>query len=526
MAEWLSGILATSAYLPHGICLAWEPGLVRLQVLSDIVIAISYYSIPAALTYFALERRDLPFQGVFILFVIFILACGTTHALAAVLLWDPVYRLDGLVKALTAAVSMPTAIALWLLLPKALALPSHAQLEAVNRSLSHEIEERRRIEQEVRQLNALLDERVQIRTAQLQSILDTVPDAMIVFDGQGHIESFSATAERMFGYPADEVHGRNLSMLIPSLRRDEPAGSMQRSQADGERHAIGIGRVLTGCRRDTSAFAMELSVGEVHLVDQHLFIGFVRDITDRQESERRQQDLLAQVAHSSRLTEMGQMASALAHELNQPLTASGNYLSAFRRLVERGDAVSLERARAAADSAGIQIQRAGEIIRRLRDFVRKSAPQQRAENIVVLVKEAAELMRFSAQEHGVQIDLDTPSEVPSVLADKVQIQQVVVNILRNAIEAMQESPIREITVRVASPTNGQVTVGVTDTGPGIAQQIAERLFQPFTTSKAQGMGVGLSLCRWIIEAHGGRLWAEPNPCGGTAFQFSLPVATG
>src|SRR5690242_5421188 len=180
MMAWLSGIVATDDYLPHGLCLSWEPELIGLHVLSDALIAASYYSIPAALAYFAFKRRDLPFQGLLILFVVFILACGTTHALGAITLWDPIYRLDGAVKALTAIVSVPTAFALWVLMPTALALPSHEQLAAVNRSLSHEIEERRRVEQELRELNVLLDERVQSRTAQLQSILDTVPDAMIV----------------------------------------------------------------------------------------------------------------------------------------------------------------------------------------------------------------------------------------------------------------------------------------------------------------------------------------------------------
>ena len=153
MLAWLSGIWLTQGYLPHGLCLAWQPWLIWLELTSDALIALSYYSIPAALAYFAIRRRDLPFRGVFVLFILFILACGTTHALGAATLWDPIYRLDGFVKLLTALVSVPTAVTLWLLLPAALAMPSHEQLAALNRSLPHEIEERRRAEQAMRDLN-------------------------------------------------------------------------------------------------------------------------------------------------------------------------------------------------------------------------------------------------------------------------------------------------------------------------------------------------------------------------------------
>jgi len=224
MLAWLSGLWLTQRYLPHGLCLAWRPWLIWLELMSNALIAISYYSIPAALAYVAIKRRDVPFRGVFVLFILFILACGTTHALGALTLRDPVYRLDASVEALTALVSVPTAVTLWLLLPEALAMPSPAQLAALNRTLSHEIEEHRRVE-----------------------------------------------------------------------------------QAGAVRHG-----------------------------EQHLFTCFVRDLTEREEAERRVQELQAELAHVSRLTEMGQLASGIAHELNQPLTATANYLGATKRLLDRG----------------------------------------------------------------------------------------------------------------------------------------------------------------------------------------------
>jgi PAS domain-containing protein len=171
---------------------------------------------PSGFDLFCVEREDLPFPSIFGLFAAFIVACGTTHLLGAVTLWEPLYRLDGAVKGATALASVSTAGVLWYLLPKALALPSPAELETANRNLLHEIEERRKIEQQLREMNVLLDERVRARTALLQSILDTVPDAMVVIDAHGVVESFSATAERLFGYRSDEVCGGNVSMLMPS----------------------------------------------------------------------------------------------------------------------------------------------------------------------------------------------------------------------------------------------------------------------------------------------------------------------
>jgi two-component system sensor kinase FixL len=397
-------------------------------------------------------------------------------------------------------------------------------LEAANQQLLHEIEERRRVEHEIRQLNVMLDERIQSRTALLQSILDTVPDAMIVIDTRGRIESFSAAAQRLFGYTSDEILGHNISMLMPSPRREEHDSYLEHYLTTGERRVIGLGRVVTGQRRDGRTFPMELSVGEVVLGDQRLFTGFVHDLTERHESERREHELRAQVAQISRFNDMGQIAAGLAHELNQPLAATSNYLNGMRRFLERGDATSIERARATTEIALRQVQRAAQTIGRLREFVRKSEPEPKAENIHVLIQEVNDLIAFTARERDVVIRFRGDFEPPPVLVDKVQIQQVVVNLMRNAIEAMEKSKRREIAIETASAGDRLVAVAVADTGPGIAKDIVDRLFQPFTTTKTQGLGVGLSLCRSIIEAHGGRLWAEPNPEGGTVFRFTVPAA--
>jgi two-component system, LuxR family, sensor kinase FixL len=377
--------------------------------------------------------------------------------------------------------------------------------------ISHDITEERRL----RLANAE-------REGLLRSILETIPDALIVIDERGAIQSFSAAAERLFGFQSDEVLGRNVKMLMPSPHQEHHDDYLRRYMATGERRIIGIGRVVTGLRKDGTTFPMELAVGEVERAGRRLFTGFVRDLTQRQSTERRIQELQSELLHVSRLTEMGQMASGLAHELNQPLTATANYLQALRRLVDLGDERSLARAKTAAESAVGQVVRAGDIIRRLREFVKKSEPERRKENVLTLIEEASGLALIGAQEYGIEVRFHTATKLPLAFVDKVQIQQVLVNLIRNAVEAMQASPRRSITLETQLGDDGLIWVGVLDSGPGISPAVMERLFQPFVTTKPQGMGVGLSLCRAIIEAHGGRLWAEPNPDGGAIFRFTVP----
>ena len=360
------------------------------------------------------------------------------------------------------------------------------------------------------------------REAHLRSILDTIPDGMVVIDDRGIIQSFSATAERMFGFTAEEVCGRNVNMLMPSPYRESHDGYISRYLATGERRIIGLGRVVTAQRKDGSTFPIELAVGEVKADGHRLFTGFLRDLTERQRTLRRLQELQSELAHVSRLTEMGQMASALAHELNQPLTAATNYLEAAQLLFAGGSSAAIERSARVVDNALGQVGRATQIIRRLREFVRKGETQQRAESIGKIIEEAAALALIGAKERGVKVQLQSAPQLPDVLIDKVQIQQVVVNLMRNAIEAMELSHRRELTISAAMNEDGTVVISIVDTGPGIAPEVAARLFQPFVTTKAQGMGVGLSICRSIVEAHNGKLWAEPNPDGGTVFRFTVP----
>ena len=361
---------------------------------------------------------------------------------------------------------------------------------------------------------------LEAREAHLTSILDTVPDAMVVIDERGIMRSFSTAAERLFGYGAAEVVGRNVSILMPSPHRQNHDQYVARYLATGERRIIGIGRVVVGERKDGTTFPMELSVGEMRSANERFFTGFIRDLTERQETEARLQELQSELVHISRLTAMGEMASALAHELNQPLSAIANYIKGSRRLLD-SDAPPGDMLRGALEKAGEQAIRAGQIIRRLRDFVSRGESERRVESLSKMVDEASALALVGAKEHGIQVRFHYEPGSDVVLADKVQVQQVLLNLMRNALEAMMGCEQRLLLVECAPAEDDMVMVSVTDTGHGISEEVRGQLFTPFVTTKRHGMGVGLSISRTIIEAHGGRIWAEPNPAGGTIFRFTL-----
>jgi two-component system, LuxR family, sensor kinase FixL len=363
------------------------------------------------------------------------------------------------------------------------------------------------------------------REAHFKSILDTVPEAMIVIDERGAIQSFSAAAERLFGYAASDVIGENIKIMMPSPYREEHDGYLQRYLRTNEARIIGIGRVVVGQRRDGSTFPMELAVGEMRSNNQRFFTGFIRDLTERQNTEARLQELQSELVHISRLTAMGEMASTLAHELNQPLSAITNYLKGSKRLLaDHSDETSVM-IRDAVDKSAEQALRAGQIIRRLRDFVARGESERRVESIAKIAEEASALALVGAKDHGVRAQFQFNRSRDTVLADKVQVQQVLLNLIRNAIEAMHDSPVRNLKISSEGGPDGMVTVSVADTGSGIAPDMMQQLFQPFVTTKREGMGVGLSICRTIIEAHGGTIWADSNPGGGTVFRFTLRTVT-
>ena len=370
-----------------------------------------------------------------------------------------------------------------------------------------------------------VEETLRTRESHLRSILDTVPDAMIVIDGHGIIQLFSTAAERLFGYDEQEAIGRNVSELMPEPDRSRHDGYIARYRSTGERHIIGIGRIVTGRRRDGTTFPMHLSIGEMQSEGKVYFTGFVRDLTEHQQTQARLQELQSELVHVSRLSAMGEMASALAHELNQPLAAISNYMKGSRRLLAGSADPNATKIENAMDRAAEQALRAGQIIRRLRDFVSRGEFEKRVESLSKLIEEAGALGLAGAREQNVQLRFNLNPEADLVLADRVQIQQVLVNLFRNALEAMAQSPQRELIATNIRVADDMIEIAVSDTGTGFHDDVKPNLFQTFFTTKETGMGVGLSISRSIIEAHGGRMWAENNDMGGATFRFTLPAAS-
>ena len=359
------------------------------------------------------------------------------------------------------------------------------------------------------------------RERHLHSILATVPDAMVVIDEQGTMISFSAAAERLFGYAEDEVLGKNVSMLMPNPDRDRHDSYLQRYLETGVPRIIGTGRIVTGLRADRTTFPMKLSVGEALTDEQRLFTGFVQDLTERNEFEAQLEQLKSELIHVSRLSAMGTMASTLAHELNQPLTAIATYGEAAGTVLENPGPEEHEMLREIFTEITAQSLRAGAIVRRLRDFVARGETAKTVEDLPKLINEASALALVGSRESGVSVQFAYDPEATPVLVDKVQIQQVLINLMRNAMEAMEGCPVRRLSVTTSLLDPDSVQVSVADTGAGIAPDMRERLFEAFASTKSSGMGLGLSICRTIVEAHGGRIRANAAEGGGTEFQFTL-----
>ncbi len=363
-----------------------------------------------------------------------------------------------------------------------------------------------------------------LEQALLGSILATVPDALIVIDMRGRIVSFSAAAQRMFQYAESDVLGENISMLMPSPDRERHDGYISHYIDTGEKRIIGIGRLTSARRRDGSTFPIELSVGEVQDRGQRLFTGFIRDLTERQQAERRVADLQAELSHATRVTAMGTLASALAHELNQPLTAIANYLEAGRDLLDGEGPIDRDLLREAMDESARQALRAGEIIRSLREFIKRGETMRQPEPLRGLLAEGAALAFIGMDSRGIDMDISIDRRVDKVLVNRVQLQQVIINLIKNAMEAMASSPARILRLSAAPADDGRVEIIVADSGTGLDPDMSRTLFTPFTTTKPSGMGVGLSISQTIVEGHGGRIWAQPSQWGGTAFHFTLDSA--
>ena len=361
--------------------------------------------------------------------------------------------------------------------------------------------------------------------ARLAAILEAVVDGIITIDEATTIESVNPAVERLFGWSAGELVGRSVRMLMPEPWRSQHDGYVRHYLETGERRIIGIGREVEGLRKDGSVFPMELAVSEVHLPGRRLFTGIVRDISVRRQAEQQARLRLEELAHASRLADLGELTSSIAHEINQPLAAIVSFAEACLRMLRSGTG-SPEVLRGALEQISAQGVRAGDIVHNLRQFVRKGGSSRTQVDVNAVIREVLGLLSHDVRQRSVELRLELDATLPEVPADRVQIGQVTLNLVRNALDAMREDRGAPRCIRVVSSRSGTevVEVAVSDIGIGLPSDSPQQVFETFFTTKADGMGIGLSICRSLVEAHAGRLTAEANPDGGATFRFTLPIA--
>jgi PAS domain S-box-containing protein len=714
--------LFSSDFMPHGYCYLWKPGLVWLHVVSDALIALAYFSIPVTLMYFIRKRRDLPFNWMFLCFGIFILACGTTHAMEVWTLWHGTYWLSGAIKVVTAMASVPTAMLLVQLVPQALALPSPEAMKL-------EIAERKRAQQALHEAKEELELKVRERTAELSKaneelvaenaqrkraekesvawkdelaaelmamsrlhefstrllskagllpLLEEVLNAIIALQNadfgnvqlcnpetktleivayrgfqKSFLDYFSSVneigpacgramqrrdrviIEDVLADPDFEPHrqiaasagfravqstplfsrsGEPLGMisthfrqphrpsghdlrftdlyarlageLIERQRAEEALGaSEERFRRYFELGLIGMAMtsptkgilevndelcVMLGYERsellkktwaemthpdDLAADVTQfdrVTAGEIdgytldkrwirkdgRVIDTIMsakclrradgsvdyFVGLVQDITERKRSEEALRAAQAQLAHMARVTTMGELTSSIAHEVNQPLAAVVTNGDACLRWLGN-DPPNLDKARLSVAGIIKEGNRAGEIIQRVRALAKKTPPQKTILGVNEAIEEVIDLVGAELARHQVLLLKELAPDLPTVFGDRVQLQQVILNLIANGIEAMEpvtDRP-RELSIGSRATEDGRVLISVSDCGTGIGPESVDHLFEAFFTTKQEGLGLGLSISRTIVEAHGGRLSAIANKPYGATFQFTLPV---
>lgn len=358
---------------------------------------------------------------------------------------------------------------------------------------------------------------------QLQAFLDAAPDAIITINHRGEMVSVNPATEKVFGYKRTELQGRNVSMLMPNPDRERHDEYLRRYLETGEARIIGIGREIVALRNDGTTFPARLSVSEFEAHGRRYFTGMLHDITERIKAEDKQRAMFAEHAHASRVVALGEMASSIAHEINQPLTAIISYADASRKLIETGshDADTLNHALRQISGQG---QRAGAIIRRLREFVRKKEPQRSSVDINELIEAAVALTAHDADRHGISLEFDLEPRSFAAMVDRLQIEQVILNLVRNSIEAINDADGCKGVIRIGSRVDGDhIEVTVYDNGKGIEASELAGIFDPFYTTKEAGTGLGLSISQSIAEAHGGDLSLERNAGSGVTFTLTLPA---
>jgi len=360
--------------------------------------------------------------------------------------------------------------------------------------------------------------------AEFQALLDAAVDAIVVIDDRGQVITFNRAAERMFGYAAAEVVGKNVSMLMDEPYRGKHDHYVARYLATGEAHIIGKGREVEGRRADGVAFPVSLAVGEAVGHGRRRFVGIVRDLSAQRAAEQRARSLELRLAHVARFNLMGEMAAGIAHEINQPLAAIATYAQTAKRLLQRPD-IDAGLLHEVCGKIDDQARRAGQVIDNLRKLIRKQEIETQSLDVNRVVADVMSLIEADARSEGIPVLVHEGRALPNVRADAVQLQQVLLNLTRNSVDAMRGGLGKERGIIIATERgeNGRVRITVTDHGHGVSPQLGEHIFHPFVTTKRDGLGVGLAISKTIIQSYDGSLTYSDNTAGGSIFAIELPA---
>jgi two-component system sensor kinase FixL len=360
--------------------------------------------------------------------------------------------------------------------------------------------------------------------AELHALLDAAVDAIVVIDDGGKITTFNKAAERMFGYGAGDVIGQDISILMGEPDRAQHAGHLARYRATGEARIIGIGRDVQGRRVNGEMFPIALSVGEAADATGRRFVGILRDLSNQRAAEQRARSLEVRLAQVDRFNLMGEMAAGIAHEINQPLSAIATYAQAAKRMMQN-EQPSVEVLRDICTKVDDQARRAGQVIENLRKFIRKQEIHTQSLDVNKVVRDVLNLVEADAHAEGIPVRVETAGGLPTVRADAIQLQQVLLNLTRNSVDAMRGGLGRNrgILISTQRSERGGVRITVTDHGHGVSRQLGDNIFHPFVTTKREGLGVGLAISRTIVQSYEGGLTYTDNPEGGAIFSIELPA---